>query len=185
MPSNSAVPFCSKLNEELWSKAVTIHEGQLYGDKPYPTHLNAVREVLARFGLLTEVREQAAMFHDGLEDQKERVNESLMYSWGVTPAAIDIVQRVTDVDFPQLTRKERKALTYPKISVSEDAVIVKLADRIANVETGLSTKNRKKLNMYYTEQASFKKALFSQTSNTAKPLWDHLEKLLGPDLSIN
>jgi len=182
----SSLPFCSERNQSLWEKACVVHEGQRYGSEAkgpsytYDYHLNGVREVLHRFGLANETREQGVIFHDALEDQGKRVNESLLYSWGVNAQAIDIVQRVTDS--PGATRKERKLRTYPRTAASEDAVIVKLCDRIANVEEGLKEKHPT-LKTYVKEHVAFKEALQRISYASTQPLWAHLDKLIARSIA--
>jgi len=68
-------------------------------------------------------------------------------------------------------RKEKKIKTLPKTASNPDAVIIKLADRIANIEHG------GKIDMYAKEYADFKNHLY-QADKVAAPLWDHLESLL-------
>ena len=65
----------------------------------------------------------------------------------------------------------RAALTYPKIRASADAVRLKLADRIANVENG-----GKLVDMYRREYEDFRRALY--TPGQADPMWAHLDELL-------
>ncbi len=72
-------------------------------------------------------------------------------------------------------RAERNKKTYPKIRSTPNAVQLKLADRIANVEASLSN-NPKKLKMYKEEYSEFQLAL--KTSGVAEPMWNHLELLL-------
>lgn len=66
--------------------------------------------------------------------------------------------------------KEKKQKTYPKIRSNPDAIIIKLADRIANVEWGGMT------DMYTKEFAEFQDVL--RIKDHATKMWEHLEKLL-------
>jgi (p)ppGpp synthase/HD superfamily hydrolase len=61
--------------------------------------------------------------------------------------------------------------TLPKTASNPDAVIIKLADRIANIEHG------GKIEMYAKEYEDFRRNLY-QSDRVAAPLWEHLEKLL-------
>jgi hypothetical protein len=53
-----------------------------------------------------------------------------------------------------------------------DAIILKLADRIANIEHG------GKIDMYRKEQIDFKGSLFLSTPLDARVMWDYLDNLL-------
>lgn len=73
-----------------------------------------------------------------------------------------------------MSRDEAHAITYPRIRLLVDAVTIKLADRIANVEAG-----GKKLQRYRDEYAYFKKMLYSETDNkNIHFMWAHLDSLL-------
>ena len=67
--------------------------------------------------------------------------------------------------------------TLPKTASNPDAVIIKLADRIANIEHG------GKIDMYAKEYGAFKSHLY-QADKVAAPLWDHLESLLKIEKSL-
>ena len=75
-------------------------------------------------------------------------------------------------------RKEKKEKTLPKTASNPDAIIVKLADRIANIEQG------GKVGMYAEEYEEFKGALYLNTPKDARPMWEHLEKLLKINLVV-
>ena len=112
------------------------HGAQRYGkspnDVPYEVHLEAAAEVLRRFGYGDDpVLMSAAYLHDVIEDTGVKRAE-LAERFGHRVA--DIVDAVSDP--PGESRAERKAAAYPRIAGCEGAVIVKLADRIANVEAG-------------------------------------------------
>ena len=68
--------------------------------------------------------------HDLFEDTA--ATPELMIGLGADPQAVAIAEKVTDE--PGATRKERKLKTYPKIATDAEAIVLKLADRIANVE---------------------------------------------------
>jgi hypothetical protein len=71
---------------------------------------------------------------------------------------------------------EEAKLVAIKVHSNPDAIILKLGDRIANIEHG------GKIDMYAKEYAEFKGALYLNTPIAAKPMWEHLEKLLGKSL---
>lgn len=148
------------------------HGAQRYGkapnDVPYEAHLEAVAEVLRRFGYGNDgVLMSAAYLHDVIEDTCATRAE-LAERFGTRIA--DIVDAVSDP--PGASRAERKAAAYPRIAGCEGAVIVKLADRIANVEAGGPMVDR-----YRAEQASFRAAL--QRDGVADEMWRTLNAELG------
>jgi len=108
--------------------------GQQYQHHPYSFHLQQVVNVLQAAQNLTgseisEVIVQAAICHDVLEDTGLTYND-LSRVVGVVVA--DVVYDVTN----ELgkNRADRAERTYPKIAANPAAIVVKLADRIANTE---------------------------------------------------
>lgn len=159
--------------------ATVKHAGQLYGGSlPYTHHLAAVESVMGRFldplgdedpdigGWEAELL-VACWLHDIVEDTGTKVKE-IREMFGERVARL--VEAVTDEPGPN--RKVRKALTYPKIRGEKYAVLVKLADRIANVEAGGSLGD-----MYKKEYEDFRRALY--TKGTATCMWNHLDHLMG------
>jgi len=127
--------------------AEAAHKDQRYGDAPYVTHLVAVRRVLADFdhaGALAI----AAWLHDTVEDTGV-TREEIETRFGAEVAGL--VWAVTGVG---ANRKERNADAYAKIQAHPPAAILKLADRIANVEASRAVP--KKLEMYRAEWESFR-----------------------------
>ncbi len=153
--------------------ALLAHRDQRYGNNPYEYHLQAVVNVLMRFGVRNATLLAGAWLHDTLEDTTLTRNE-IETQFGKEVA--ELVWRVSDE--PGATRKERKPATYLKIRESEIAIILKLADRIANVEESL-TNNARLLAIYQQEYAEFKQALWiASTNNLVTEMWHHLDQLL-------
>lgn len=151
--------------------AIKAHDGQLYGKEfPYKMHLQAVVSVLFRFGVETPLRIQVAWLHDTLEDTLATF-EDLLTFFGTEVA--DVVARLTEPKGGN--RRWRHDQCYPNITVNEDARIVKLADRIANVEAGGHL-----VGMYRKEHAEFKMILWrpAVASETELAMWMHLDSLL-------
>lgn len=147
--------------------AVKAHSGQYYDDIfPYEKHLDDVDNVLTSHGIIAAKLRQAAFLHDVIEDCDVSYNDIKNY-FGLEVA--EIVYRVTD----ELgrNRKERKAKTLPKIAESKDAVIIKLADRIANIQHG------GKVDMYKKEYEEFRAVLY-QHDRLSEPLWETLDGLM-------
>lgn len=153
--------------------AGAAHKKQQYGESPYVYHLSAVDTVLddAFFAPDGAVR-LSAWLHDVLEDSKTFTKDDIEKKFG--PAVADIVWRVTNE--PAANRKERALKTYPKIAMSADAVALKLADRIANLEQSARTFSRFGL-MYIKEDASFTESLRPNHYNTSRLiyLWDRYD----------
>jgi len=149
--------------------ALEAHEDQLYGELPYIVHLYAVEMVLRRFGITDERLLVSAYLHDVLEDTNYEPGN---IRWLFGEEVLEIVEAVTEPDTG--TRKERHAATYPKIRNHPDARILKLADRIANVESGGKT------DMYRKEHMDFHTALCKNTwiSEKESSMWLHLNSLL-------
>ena len=147
------------------------HRGQLYGDEPYDVHLGAVVSVLYRFGYDDVTLKAAGWLHDVVEDSETTIAE-VEREFG--PAVATLVAAVTSE--PGKNRKERNALTYPKIRALPDAVVLKLADRIANVENGLA-QSSSLTSMYRKEAVGFREALY--VPGVADEMWLHLDGLLG------
>ena len=159
--------YTDKLVKEARMVAVRGHMAQSYdGIFPYEKHLDDVIDVLKRFDLGNNKYLIAGALHDIIEDGALSYNKIKNY-FGEEIA--EIVYCVTD----ELgrDRKEKKAKTLPKIAANPDAIIIKLADRIANIEHG------GKIDMYADEYYEFKFALYRKDT-PAEPMWKHLESLL-------
>jgi guanosine-3',5'-bis(diphosphate) 3'-pyrophosphohydrolase len=161
--------------------AARAHSGQQYGEFPYTYHLFETRDVLAKFGFLPEDcdagrrrRSQrlalAAILHDTLEDT-ELTYKELCEGFGKEIA--DLVFAVTNEQ--GANRRERFARTCPKIRSHPDAIVLKLADRIANVIHALQA-NPDILDMYRREWPVFEREL--RVQGECDGMWDYLEKIL-------
>lgn len=155
------------------SFALEAHADQRYGDEPYQVHLAAAVAVLRRFGVSDPDLLSAAWCHDTLEDTTA-TREGLEGAIGARAA--ELVWRVTNE--AGHSRSERNAATYPKLVADPDAVLVKLADRVANVEACWASRSNK-LFTYHAEYPSFRGALRVALDETAIELWTHLDTLLG------
>jgi (p)ppGpp synthase/HD superfamily hydrolase len=156
-------------NEKIYNEARLVaeenHSGQKYdGMFPYTKHLDDVVNVLKSFGYSGKYI-VAGYLHDAIEDTTISYNDIKDY-FGVEVA--EIVYCVTD----ELgrNRKERKEKTLPKIASNPDAIIVKLADRIANIKHG------GKVTMYAKEHSEFKSYLYKP--GLCDDMWESLESLI-------
>lgn len=147
--------------------ATNAHGDQKYGDRPYLYHLVRVSEVIRTAGYDWNVNMVVAgWLHDVIEDCGVSVKE-IEREFGSSVA--DIVYRVTNE--PGMNRRERWAATYPKIRGHDRATIIKLADRIANVEEGGEL-----VTMYRKEYPTFRESLYLPYMGVK--LWKHLDYLM-------
>ena len=159
--------YTEKDYREARMVAVKLHSSQSYDEiYPYEKHLDDVVEVLKRFGFSGKFI-IAGYLHDSIEDGAISFNK-IKRHFGLEIA--EMVYCVTD----ELgrDRKEKKAKTLPKTAGNPDAIILKLGDRIANIEHG------GKVDMYANEYEQFKGALYLNTPEDGKKMWSYLESLL-------
>jgi (p)ppGpp synthase/HD superfamily hydrolase len=194
------------------SFALIAHGDQLYGKGPlalpYEYHLTKVLGVWERLdnaeraailasypGLTDEMVRIAAWLHDLIEDTSETF-EIVARRFGAMVAML--VYAVSDVPKEVLielgvkpNRHGRKWGTpqFPgpmrRIPMVRGAVVIKLLNRIANVEASIAAveklenptraKIRDKLGMYRKEQVDFRTTL--RVPGESVPLWDHLDSL--------
>lgn len=145
------------------SLADFMHGDQKYAAQRYVTHLDAVAEIVTDRG---EDAVVIAYLHDSVEDTP-LLGASIENIFGATVAAC--VDAVTDP--PGANRKERKAGSYAKLaaievgSQRELALVVKAADRLANVRACVREKNTQLLEMYRGEQPTFRSAVRREALN--------------------
>ena len=149
--------------------ATLRHSGDFYGVLPYTHHLQDVEYVLRRFDTDNKTNPDlfvAAWLHDIVEDTRMK-RRDLEEKFGDSVTVL--VMAVTDVDGPN--RAASKAMTYPKIrAAGKDAVRLKLADRIANME------NRgRSFAMYQREHEDFRRSLYTKGEN--EDMWVFLDDL--------
>lgn len=161
--------FVSKTEERL---------GITYDGGPYRSHRVDVCNILTEFKFPADsypILHMAANLHDLYEDTDISVEQTL--DMGMDETAVDIAWRVTDE--PGATRKEKKEKTYPKIYANTWAVILKLADRIANWRRAVKSNNRHK-ETYKTEYSEFKAALYFKEERgwpELELMWEELDNL--------
>jgi (p)ppGpp synthase/HD superfamily hydrolase len=164
--------------------AIGWHHNTRYGIiEPYINHLDEVYGVLREFEWIIPHDEpyadwftQAAYIHDVFEDTKITPGQVLAAGFDHGPVCLALL--VTDQ--PGATRAIRKVLTYPIIATDWCAVVLKLADRIANV------RRKGKIEMYRKEQPEFEQALRGKglgdsgpiIINAVEAMWNTLDSLL-------
>lgn len=159
--------YTEKHYREARMVSIQAHGNQTYDDIfPYHKHLDDVVDVLKRFGFSGKYI-IAGYLHDIIEDTSLSYNKVKRY-YGFEVA--EMVYCVTD----ELgrDREEKKRKTLPKTAENPDAIILKLADRIANLEHG------GKIDMYLGEYKHFKEMLYDNTPKDGLKMWDTIERLL-------
>lgn len=164
------------MNRDIEHKASIFaeerHKGQIHGIRPFREHLLDVVLVLAEFGYGDSYDLRAAAWlHDVVEDTDTTIEE-IYEVFGERIG--DLVDALTDG--PGETRVEMKQKPYRMLPKVEGGVIVKLADRIANVRNSISEKAEKYIKNYKSEYPGFRQALY--TPGQADPMWETLDKLL-------
>ncbi|MGE3544876.1 MAG: HD domain-containing protein [Kofleriaceae bacterium] len=152
------------------SFAIERHADQRYGTAPYEVHLAAVRAVLAEIGITGPLL-SAAWLHDVIEDTATTKQE-IVDRFG--PVVAELVWAVTGVG---ADRKQRNHAVYAKLRAVPEAVTLKLADRIANVEASLGS-SPEMLAKYRSEWPGFSEALAGLGDEA---LWNRLRRALGVD----
>jgi (p)ppGpp synthase/HD superfamily hydrolase len=162
------------MQERARAFAIAAHGEQKYGDEPYVFHLDAVAGLVARYG---EEAVVVAYLHDAVEDTSATI-EDIESIFGVRIAAC--VSLLTDE--AGATRKERKAKTHAKLAATggeaQVALIVKAADRLANVRACCAGSRQDLRKLYRSEHQAFREAVYRE--QLCDPIWQELDSLLGP-----
>jgi len=163
--------------------AVKWHGDQMYGKHPYLLHLAEV------YTLVHSVRPDdydllaAALLHDVLEDTDITEEDILEVC---SEKCLMYVKAVTDE--PGETRELRKSATYLRMYNSpreeDPAMLLKVADRLANCRRAKKDGKRSKLEMYRVENPTFQKAV--HRPDQPVEWWGELFVLLTADfININ
>lgn len=128
------------------------HHGQKYGDHDYSYHLEQVVAVARQYSDESRIID-AAWLHDIIEDTSCTYFDVAGKFGG---CVANMVWACTGFGS---NRKEKIACINSKLPIYPGAALVKSADRIANIEFGLSTKNYGKWSMYMVEHSQFCKVV--------------------------
>lgn len=166
--------------------AISKHHNQTYGDTYYIRHLIHVSSILLSLNTKQASYSDiitAGWLHDILEDTNTSYSE-LKTNFGENVA--NLVYLVTNEIGKN--RQEIWEKTKTKISTDVKAVIIKVADRIANIEYSLQHKNKQKFNMYISEKESFNFInIYSNDEyilhKDLKQMWKHLNNLYTLDIN--
>ncbi|WP_435274054.1 HD domain-containing protein [Psychrobium sp. nBUS_13] len=158
--------------EQARDFALQAHDGQRYGSKPYIVHLEAVSKLAAPYGENAQI---VAYLHDVVEDTTVTL-EDVANKFGQHIS--DCVAIVTDES--GVDRAERKVKTNLKMAQVEpalyDALIVKAADRFANMRACVIGKRHDLLATYLSEYNDFKQAVFRQ--GLCDDMWRALDEIV-------
>lgn len=161
------------MKEQARDFAIKCHGDQKYGEHPYSIHLDEVAEIASAYGDDATV---VAYLHDVVEDTDTTLEEIESLFGTLTSKCVAIL-----TDEPGSNSKERKAKTYEKMArVSgelELALIVKAADRLANLRACVAQANAGLLNTYKKEHPVFKQSVYRP--NLCEPLWQEIEGIVN------
>lgn len=162
--------------------ATHVHREQMYGAFPYHQHLSDVVNILSDLGVSLKDDWSypilvAAWLHDTLEDTHVTLDDLKNL---FDDEIVSIIWNVTDE--PNVSRRQKKLATYEKIKTDERSLVLKLADRLANVRFS-SANNPKFFGMYQREHQEFSKHLKPlATHPIAIKLWQMLNDIIQPEL---
>lgn len=151
--------------------AIEEHGHQMYDcSKPYIYHLDAVAKILKPYGADAQI---IGYLHDIVEDTDTSLQEIEDEFGRFISTCVDIL-----TDEPGRTREERKEPTYKKVTfftADEEkynvSLIVKAADRLANLEAG------RKNEMYKKEHEKFKSIYYKP--DLCNDIWEKIDKIIG------
>lgn len=165
---------------------------------PYTFHLEMVARILDRkelnlenvfnfllqeYGIKKTELQKAAYAHDSIEDVPTRVSyNNLMNAPGITDnndnrkTICELVFAVSN-DRGRNRKERNSAAYYERIRQQPGATLIKMADRIANVEFGILTGNHGKVKTYYEEYNKLKEEIYY-------PIYDDMFTYLANRLGI-
>jgi (p)ppGpp synthase/HD superfamily hydrolase len=151
--------------------AIARHGDQRYGELPYWVHLDRVAAIARDYGDDATV---IAYLHDVVEDTATTLDEIAAEFGSFVSRCVHVV-----TDEPGASRRERKTLTYRKMAEVdgelEIALVVKAADRLANLRACRAEGNARLLAVYRSEHPIFREAVFRPY--LCDPIWQEIELL--------
>lgn len=151
--------------------ALDAHGDQKYGTHPYHIHLDAVAELAREYG---ETAQVVAYLHDVVEDTSMELSAIETRFGGLVAGCVAIL-----TDEPGKDRAEKKRKTYAKMAtVSGElqlALIVKAADRLANMRACVADENTRLLSVYKNEYETFKQAAYRE--DLCFSLWHEMDQI--------
>lgn len=127
--------------------AKQAHGDQMYGEASYVSHLDQVASLVKPYGYTTQI---IAYLHDTIEDTDITENDIAAEFDDFVALCVSLI---TDPNDPGLNRKSRKEAVNAVLKglpdTYNDAILVKVADRLANIRNGA------KNDMYRKEHPDF------------------------------
>lgn len=160
--------------------AIRVHGDQMYGTRPYVTHLDDVAEIVAPYGAFATM---VAFLHDVVEDTSATIDD-IAYAFGELAARSVLL--LSDPSLPN--RRLRKIAMADRFRGADDGLtattarIVKAADRLANMRRCIQDRDMKRLRMYADESALFVAAVYAP--GVCEPIWTALEQAYAQALEI-
>lgn len=152
--------------------AIAAHGQQLYGDVPYVRHLDDVVAILSDYGPLAMV---VGYLHDVVEDTDKTIDDIAQEFGDEVARYVEIV-----TDPSGKNRKERKEALCRRLheldAVAHLALIVKAADRLANLRKAVEGDADGLLKMYRREHPAFRAA--AHRSKLCDSIWDEMDEIL-------
>lgn len=163
--------------ELLVQRAATLarlaHAGQRYADEPYTAHLEEVVAALREHGVDDPQLIAAAWLHDVVEDTPV-APEAVAEEFGARVGSVVAAVSVPPWDDADAAKRD----SWTRIAATPGAVVVKLADRVANVRRGGPGARR-----YLAQQPAFREILSAADAGgfdaEAARLWASLESALA------
>lgn len=158
--------------EQAKTFALKAHDGQRYGSRPFYVHLDKVAEIVASYGEQAQV---VAYLHDTLSGTDVTLGE---LSVSFNPSVAKLISLVTDVqDENRVIRTTKTNDRLFNLDVAFFVVlIVKAADRLANMQACIAGKRDDLLATYISEYVDFKHAVFRK--NLCNDIWNELDEIV-------
>lgn len=150
--------------------ATKYHERQMYGVKPYVYHLTHVENVACRFGYFKDLTVRiSCVLHDIVEDTTYKI-EDVEEDFGAKIAKI--VDAVTDRE-----GETKKDVFLNRTRGSIDGIIVKMCDRIANIESCLAENKIEHLEKYISEHELFNLLSYREVNRLLSSYLDEITSI--------
>lgn len=139
----------SELEKKAWSFAEKAHAGvkRKFSGDPYFEHVRKVFKLVKKVDT-NKILGAAALLHDTLEDCPEVTYDILVNEFGVEVA--DIVKELTSKEDLLDVMGKPEYLLDKMATMSDDALTVKLCDRLQNLSDHFSASDKFR-QKYYTE----------------------------------
>ena len=153
--------------------AVAAHGAQKYGSEPYVFHLDAVAALLEPFGAEAQI---AGYLHDVVEDTAVGLDRVRAEFGEHISECVGLVSDSAEGD-----REAKKVRANAKLAKVEGraqlALIVKAADRLANLRMCTRAGSEAKLEKYRREHPAFRAAAYR--AGLCDELWTEIDRIIS------